>query len=433
MIIVIYADLIISVIKSVIILAFFFKLAGESKKINIACGISFFVLAGALMLVYTTGILWVRQLILAAVITLIGVFVFGAKPYISFSLAVTSLFMNLLSEIVIRSLLDMIMGKDFNIAYNINPINHFIIAFLMTSLWGGAMYIVYRLLSQEDLKVFRSVWMHFAFIMTVFMFITTVFGCFYLADGTENPNSFLFFVLGLSFLAMSILVVNFFAEICSSYKKENNMRALYSDFYAVKEQLAIQFQASNRTKKIRHDIKNHLYSVSSFLEKGEYEKAKEMLSEINISADKLQPSLHQTTGNGLVDAMIAYKAAVCEGNNIFFEYSLETLPEMAIPSSAISSVLSNLLDNAIEATLSSDNPDVRIKVFMYKDYFTVIVRNTFSRVKRKNGTLLTDKENNEFHGLGMEIVKEVCKENGGFYKWEIIGNVIVSNAIMKIN
>ena len=39
----IYADLIISVIKSVIILAFFFKLAGESKKINIARGISFFV------------------------------------------------------------------------------------------------------------------------------------------------------------------------------------------------------------------------------------------------------------------------------------------------------------------------------------------------------------------------------------------------------
>ena len=55
------------------------------------------------------------------------------------------------------------------------------------------------------------------------------------------------------------------------------MRTLYSDFYAIKEQLAIQFQASNRMKKIRHDIKNHLYSVGAFIENGEYDKAKEML------------------------------------------------------------------------------------------------------------------------------------------------------------
>lgn len=428
----IYADLIISIIKAAVILVFFLKLVDERKKIMPAGVIAFFALTGVLLLSLNIGMLWLQQLILVAVITVSGIAVFKAKPYISFTLAVTSLFMSLLSEIVIRSLLDMIMGKDFNIAYNVNPINHFIIAFFMISLWGGAMYLVYRLLSQEDLKVFRSVWMHFAFIMSVFMLITTVFGSFYLADGTLNPNSFLFFVLSLSFLAMSILVVNFFAEICSSYKKESNMRALYSDFYAVKEQLAIQFQTSNKMKKIRHDIKNHLYSVSSLLENGEYEKAKEMLSEINISADKLQPSLHQTTGNGLIDAMIAYKAAVCEGNNIFFEYSLETLPEITLSSSAISSVLSNLLDNAIEASMSAESPEVRIKVFMYKDYFTVIVKNTFSRVRKKDDALLTDKDNKEYHGLGMEIVKELCKENGGFYKWEIIGNVFVSNAIMKI-
>lgn len=428
----IYADLIISIIKVAIILIFFLKLVDERKKIMPAGVITFFALSGVLLLSLNIGMLWLQQLVLVAVITASGIAVFKAKPYISFTLAVTSLFMSLLSEIVIRSLLDMIMGKDFNIAYNVNPINHFIIAFLMISLWGGAMYLVYRLLSQEDLKVFRSVWMHFAFIMTVFMLITTVFGSFYLADGTLNPNSFLFFVLSLSFLAMSILVVNFFAEICSSYKKESNMRALYSDFYAVKEQLAIQFQTSNKMKKIRHDIKNHLYSVSSLLENGEYEKAKEMLCEINISADKLQPSLHQTTGNGLIDAMIAYKAAVCEGYNIFFEYSLESLPEITLSSSAVSSVLSNLLDNAIEASMSAESPEVRIKVFMYKDYFTVVVKNTFSRVRKKDNTLVTDKDNKEFHGLGMEIVKELCKENGGFYKWEIIGNVFVSNAIMKI-
>ncbi len=429
----IYADLIISIIKAAVILVFFLKLVDERKKIMPAGVLALFVLTGVLLLSLNIGMLWLQQLILVAVVTVSGIVVFKAKPYISFTLAVTSLFMNLLSEIVIRSLLDMIMGKDFNIAYNVNPINHFIIAFFMISLWGGAMYLVYRLLSQEDLKVFRSVWMHFAFIMSVFMLITTVFGSFYLADGTLNPNSFLFFVLSISFLAMSILVVNFFAEICSSYKKESNMRALYSDFYAVKEQLAIQFQTSNKMKKIRHDIKNHLYSVSSLLENGEYEKAKEMLCEINISADKLQPSLHQTTGNGLIDAMIAYKAAVCEGYNIFFEYSLETLPEVTLSSSAISSVLSNLLDNAIEASMSAESPEVRIKVFMYKDYFTVIVKNTFSRVRKKDDALVTDKDNKEFHGLGMEIVKELCKENGGFYKWEIIGNVFVSNAIMKVN
>lgn len=294
------------------------------------------------------------------------------------------------------------------------------------------MCLVWYILSQQPQETFHEAWRHYCFVTAVFLIISAVFGS--LFEFTEHTAEFapLIAAVAVLALAMSIVVINFFAEICAAYEREKQLHHLRSDYCSVKEQLEVQFQTSQRLRKVRHDIKNHLISVSALIDSGEFEQARELLSEINETADRLQPALLQSTGNSLIDAVITYKAAVSEIRKIPFEYSLEILPEIRIELSDISSVISNLLDNALEAAETAKDPYLEIRVFMYKDYLTIIVKNTFHYVPNVHGGKIpTAKSDSDNHGLGLTIIAEICERNGGVFRYNANGACFTASAMMK--
>jgi two-component sensor histidine kinase len=325
------------------------------------------------------------------------------------------------------------MGEDFRSVFFGDVTNHIIISLIAIALCFAMLYVIYRLLSEEKTDAIKEVWLHYAFVISVFQLVATVFVSFCPLDGTRTDNAFLIMLVAIAFLIMSLMVINFFTEICAAYKREKQIYTLRCDYSAVKEQLAVQFQTSKRLKKIRHDIKNHLMNAAMLIDNGETDKARELLQEISDSADKLQPVLSQSTGNSLIDAIVAYKSAVCESRDIKFVYQLELLPEIKMSLSDISSVLSNLLDNAIEAAEKAETATVNVRIFTYKNYITIIVKNTFSRLFKENtGKLSSKKDDRESHGLGMEIINEICGQNGGVYKYRTDGIWFTSSVLMKI-
>ena len=376
---------------------------------------------------------WAYTLIFAVVLTAVSAVLFCDRLHRIFALSITCTYSFSITEIIGKTLFIWAMGGDFKTVFFTSILNHIIICAVVAVMGGGVLYAVYRLLSEERIDAIREVWLHYAFVITVFQFVAAVFVSFYPLDGTQTKNAPLITVVAVSFLIMSLMVVNFFTEICSAYKREKQIYTLRSDYSAVKEQLAVQFQTSKRLKKIRHDIKNHLMNAAMLIDSGETDKARELLSEISENADKLQPVLSETTGNSLIDAVVAYKAAVCESKDLKFTYSLELLPEIKTPLSDISSVLSNLLDNAIEAAEKAETGTVSLRVFAYKNYITIIVKNTFSQVYRQDtGRLYSKKNDSDSHGLGIEIISEICEKNGGVYKYKTSGMWFTASALMKM-
>lgn len=376
---------------------------------------------------------WAYTLIFVTVLTAVSTVLFCDRLHRLFALSITCTYSFSVTEIIGKTLFICAMGGDFKTVFFTSILNHIIICAVVTVMGGGVLYAIYRLLSEERLDAIREVWLHYSFVITVFQFVAAVFVSYYPLDGTQTENAPLIAVVAVSFLIMSLIVINFFTEICNAYKREKQIYALRSDYSAVKEQLAVQFQTSKRLKKIRHDIKNHLMSAAMLIENGESDKARELLSEISENADKLQPVLSETTGNSLIDAVVAYKSAVCESKDLKFTYSLELLPEIKTPLSDISSVLSNLLDNAIEAAEKAETGTISLRVFAYKNYITIIVKNTFAQVYRQDtGKLFSKKNDSDSHGLGMEIISEICEKNGGIYKYKTSGMWFTASALMKM-
>ena len=108
------------------------------------------------------------------------------------------------------------------------------------------------------------------------------------------------------------------------------------------------------------------------------DSASSLLSDIIGQTDNITLSISQSTGSNVIDTIVAFKAAVCENRNISFEYVLDVLPELKVDYADISSVISNLIDNAIEAAERSDDPNIMLKIYAHGSYIDIFVKNTYN-------------------------------------------------------
>ncbi|MGN0701523.1 MAG: sensor histidine kinase [Oscillospiraceae bacterium] len=424
------ADIFLCIIKAAMSVVFAEKLCG--KKCSHAVNALLTLLCGSMDFAAWGILLWQRCVVSLAVLFLVCFAFLKIKPYRALSAAVTCIYIRTAAELAVSCLMFAVMRGDYAEMMNGTIFNHALFGLIAAAIYCGLLYLVWYILSQQPQETFSQAWRHYFFVVGVFLVAAAAFGSLFEFSQSNAKIAPVIAAVAVLTIAMSIVVINFFAEICVAYAREKQLHHLRSDYCSVKEQLDVQFQTSQRLRKVRHDIKNHLMSVSALIDRGECEKARELLSEISNTADRLQPSLSQSTGNSLIDAVITYKAAVSEIRKIPFEYSLELLPEIRIDLSDISSVISNLLDNALEAAEKTKDPYVEIRVFMYKDYLTIFVKNRFDYVpKVPSGLLPTTKKDNENHGLGMTIVSEICERYSGVFRYSAKGAWFSASAMMK--
>lgn len=169
------------------------------------------------------------------------------------------------------------------------------------------------------------------------------------------------------------------------------------------------------TRKLKHDMKNHLMVITSYINEGEYEKAKQYTSDI---LDKFN-SMHSyvETGNSLMNHILNEKLQFAREQGILIKAEIENLSFACMKSIDFSAVLTNVLDNAIEASLREGvdfAKEIHITVVQNKGYDTIGVKNRISKsVLESNPKLKSAKPEKESHGLGVAQIKSIVDEYQG--------------------
>ena len=99
-------------------------------------------------------------------------------------------------------------------------------------------------------------------------------------------------------------------------------------------------------------------------------------------------------------------------------------------------ILSNLLDNAIEAKKTKINcaKEVRLSISIVGNYLHITVQNRiFESVLQKNKALKTSKSDAKLHGFGILSVNETVAKHDGMMSFtkKMIG--FVADVMVKIN
>ena len=165
-------------------------------------------------------------------------------------------------------------------------------------------------------------------------------------------------------------------------------------------------------RRMKHDMKNHLMVIASYFNSGDYNEAKAYISRI---LDKLNSMYsYIETGNSLMNHILNDKLNAAREKGISVKAEIETLFFRKMESIDFSSMLSNLLDNAIEACSLEVAPEINVTVARRRDYETILVKNKIScSVLQGNPELISSKPESGSHGMGVPQIRSITEKYAG--------------------
>ena len=163
-----------------------------------------------------------------------------------------------------------------------------------------------------------------------------------------------------------------------------------------------------------HDIKNHLMHISSLSESEEVKNyVNDLCGTVTSFGNKI------VSKNKTLDIIINKYSVLCESKNIKLNFDTKTENLLFVEPTDLSTILNNLLDNAVEASEKSQEKFVNVKISLNEHNTKVltIINSCDNEPVTSNGKLVTTKENSSGHGLGIKSVKRTLKNYNGDIEW----------------
>lgn len=231
--------------------------------------------------------------------------------------------------------------------------------------------------------------------------------------------------------SISIFFLVFFLYFCVMFyiynlgmQKERNVKLITENLFSKINQIQYKqiISSTESLRGIKHDISNHLKTLSLLISSNEYEKAKEYID--TISSEIAANYKLISTGNIPIDCIISDKYTLANNKDITFDYTIHLPQKMPIDDVSICSLLGNILDNAIESCeklscTEKKSISLMIKPFNNMLLITATNSSTGDYKLNKSGKLLTTKQNTTeqaYHGIGMNQIYRIVKGKKGFIR-----------------
>lgn len=171
-------------------------------------------------------------------------------------------------------------------------------------------------------------------------------------------------------------------------------------------------------RKQTHDFYNQLATLQGMAEKGvSLEEFSKYLG--TLLATKTPAVFYINTHRTVVDVILSQKVPVAREYNINFQLQLEDLSHFPLPDGALVVILTNLIDNAIEACEKIPVEQERfIQLVMKieeKTAWLCIENTTVAPVDIRDNYVLTTKGDPLLHGYGLKNISALINQYNGMY------------------
>lgn len=215
-----------------------------------------------------------------------------------------------------------------------------------------------------------------------------------------------YYIIAIGLIVLNLVVFHLISEILEHSRKMKEAQILRQQsigqvglYNSMRENYNIQRQRT-------HEYKNQIVCMDMLMKKKDYSKLEDYIG--NIS-DGLDAQLDMVdTNNDVVNAILNAKYYEAIKNDVLFVLKINDLSDIKVSDEDIVTILSNLLDNAIEAAKQCDvgKRTVKIKLLSEDDVLTIAVSNTYKTepMLTEDGYIRTTKNNKEEHGWGIRNI-----------------------------
>ena len=330
---------------------------------------------------------------------------------------------DLITVIIDTSLLEQ-TENDYALANSLIIVLSKVILFLLVIL-------IKKIFSKKYIEYIREIeWVKFLFfpLFSMGIIIGLVTNVYYISDTKMEK---LTWILAFGLVCMNIFVFYFMQDIA---KKEVFLKEKSIFELEVKNKLQLYESISENIQKQRelsHEFKNQIACMQALCKSRQYADLEDYLEEINEQI--LHDLDYIDTNHAFINAVlnIKYQEAVDKG--ILVICKINDLSRICIEASDIVLLLSNLLNNAIEACdIFSGEKVIKIKFVHETGNLVLSVKNTYNGVLNQNGDTFytTKKHNKESHGIGIKNAIKVIQKYNGYYVIENIADEFLFTVII---
>lgn len=221
-----------------------------------------------------------------------------------------------------------------------------------------------------------------------------------------------FLILDMLMFIANIIVLKMIFHINQQNHYEMENALLYMQITQQEKRIREEEKNYREVQLLRHDLKRYLVTYRQLLQEGKYEVIEADIDK--ILGKRLNTNHCVYTENTILNAVICEKMEQCSIKNIKIEVQVNADKDM--DSIEYGVVLSNLLDNAIEAEEQEkeENRYICLNMGVEQNMIHLVVSNYIAESVLQNNTLLeTSKKNKQLHGIGLRGVKEFVKNKKG--------------------
>ena len=230
-------------------------------------------------------------------------------------------------------------------------------------------------------------------------------------------------MLAMYFLGLASLFCILFSykKLQQNFRLSTEISLLEQQEHSLNQYVEEAKARYDRTKSFRHDIRNHIAVIKKLLQSGKLEEAVSYMEDMDDIAEKM--SFPCSTNNPVVDILLGNKLGIAKSMGIDVECSLFLPYPCGLKDIDICIVLSNALDNAIQAVKSLDGgieKYIKVSGRIQGDLLMIEIENSFP-------------EKGAFKkGTGLSNIKKVVEKYDGAMNIETQENVFVLHVLLII-
>lgn len=221
-----------------------------------------------------------------------------------------------------------------------------------------------------------------------------------------------YIVLSIALLVLLFWFNAIFLLMANSLNRNARLQQ-ENQFLSMQQQRHENLKAAiEEVRQARHDMRHHLNQISTLAETSDLDGLKSYLAKTVSRIPNLGMLFCE---NRAADSVVGYYCALAKREDIPFCAKLDLPQTLPVDEIDMCLVLSNLLENALEASLRTapDRRQIKITAYLHAERLLLIeVVNAYDgEIREKDGVFRSSKRKG--NGIGIQSIQHIAEKSGG--------------------
>lgn len=239
-----------------------------------------------------------------------------------------------------------------------------------------------------------------------------------------------YFVVSIALLILLFVFDAIFLMMANSLNRNARLHR-ENQLLSMKQQRYENLQtAIDEARQTRHDLRHHLNQLSALAQEGDLEKLRAYLDGIASRIPSLEMSFCE---NRAADSVAGYYCALARRENIPYSVRLDLPAQLPVDEVDLCLILSNLLENALEASLRTApvRREIKLTAYLHGDSLVLIqAENAFDgEIREKGGVFQSSKRKG--NGIGIQSVRHIAEKSGGACTFSYSDGIFCAKVMLR--